>query len=103
MIAPTWRSAFVRAVCTLWPATNASPALGAISPRSIRIVVDLPAPLGPRKPCTSPVLTARSRPSSARVRPNDLYRPDTEIALVILPKVRFFHKPAKLGKHLNLT
>jgi len=29
----------------------------------------LPAPLGPRKPCTSPARTVRSRPSSARVEP----------------------------------
>lgn len=42
-----------------------------------------PAPFGPRKPCTSPVPTVRSRPSSARVRPNDLTRPDTEIAFVM--------------------
>src|SRR5215217_5750481 len=40
----------------------------------MRIVVDLPAPLGPRKPCASPSATLRSRPSSARVAPKVLTR-----------------------------
>ncbi len=42
------------------------------SPSSARIVVDLPAPFGPRKPCTSPARTSRSRPSSARCGPKRL-------------------------------
>ena len=33
-----------------WPATRAVPAVGGSSVVSIRTVVDLPAPLGPRKP-----------------------------------------------------
>src|SRR5512146_235211 len=41
-------------------------------PRTIRIVVDLPAPLGPRKPWTSPGATSRSSPSSARTEPKFL-------------------------------
>ncbi len=36
------------------PATIADPELGAISVPSVRTVVVLPAPLGPRKPNTSP-------------------------------------------------
>ena len=39
------------------------------------MVVDLPAPFGPRKPVMSPGATVRSRPSSALVRPKDLDRP----------------------------
>ena len=44
-------------------------------PSSTRMVVDLPAPLGPRKPVMSPGATVRSRPSSALVRPKDFDRP----------------------------
>ena len=36
---------------------------------SIRTVVDLPAPLGPRKPKTSPSLTCRSTPRTASTAP----------------------------------
>ena len=35
----------------------------------MRIVVDFPAPFGPRNPCTSPARTVRSRPSRARNLP----------------------------------
>jgi len=35
------------------------------------MVVDFPAPFGPRKPCTWPVCTSRSRPSRATVDPKD--------------------------------
>ena len=38
------------------------------------MVVDLPDPLGPRKPWTSPVTTWRSRPSRARGRPERLHQ-----------------------------
>src|SRR5665647_2660657 len=41
-------------------------------PRTTRIVVDLPAPLGPRKPWTSPGATSRSSPSRARTGPKVL-------------------------------
>ena len=37
-----------------WPATTADPAVGSASVQSILMVVDLPAPLGPRKPKISP-------------------------------------------------
>src|ERR1035437_6278573 len=36
------------------PASHACPAVGRMSPSSRRMVVDLPAPLGPRKPKISP-------------------------------------------------
>ena len=48
------------------------PASSRSRPSRTRIVVDLPAPFGPRKPCTSPCCTARSSPSSARHRPERL-------------------------------
>src|SRR5580765_3048084 len=43
------------------------------------MVVDLPAPFGPRKPCTSPAVTVSSSPSRARTWPNVLTRPCTSI------------------------
>src|SRR5690606_9029992 len=46
----------------------ARPPLGWIRPISIFMVVVLPAPLGPRKPNTSPGSTAKLMPSTATVR-----------------------------------
>ena len=62
---------------TSWPASAAVPLVGAIVVVSIPIVVDLPAPLGPSRPNTSPARdlevdpldrldAARDRSSSAR-------------------------------------
>src|SRR6202035_214146 len=67
------------------PSSRAVPPLARIRPSRTRIVVVLPAPLGPRKPCTSPGATVRSSPSRARVRPNDLLRPATSITAVMRP------------------
>src|SRR5689334_22148360 len=47
------------------PSTWATPPLGCRKPRSSRIVVDLPAPFGPRNPKISPASTVRSRSASA--------------------------------------
>src|SRR6266851_2149424 len=47
------------------PATRAVPPLGGISVASIRSVVVLPAPFGPRKPKISPRRTLRSTPTTA--------------------------------------
>src|SRR5687768_8575790 len=47
---------------------RASPVSGSDSPTSIRIVVDLPAPLGPRKPVTVPG-SQRKVTSETTVRP----------------------------------
>ena len=44
------------------PLTVAPPALGASSPRIMRMVVDLPAPFGPRKPVTRPGRTRKLTP-----------------------------------------
>jgi signal transduction histidine kinase len=48
-----------------------------------RIVVDLPEPLGPTKPVTSPGCTENDRSSTATVRPYVLRRPRTSIAGVV--------------------
>ena len=47
----------------------------------MRIVVVLPAPFGPRKPCTSPCGMDRSRWSKARVVPKSLTSPRVAMAL----------------------
>ena len=43
-----------RSLTTSWPATSAEPPVGRTSVQSMLIVVDLPAPFGPRKPKISP-------------------------------------------------
>ena len=48
------------------PKTLTAPAVGKTSPSRILINVVFPAPLGPRKPKTSPSFTARSTPARAR-------------------------------------
>src|SRR5690625_1232026 len=66
------------------PSRLTLPASARRSPSKMRMVVDFPAPLGPRKPWTSPCSTSRSRPSSARVLPKVLTRPRVEIAAVVV-------------------
>src|SRR6202171_4901983 len=57
----------MRSGCVLrsQPATRAEPPLGGMSVASIRRVVVLPAPLGPRNPKISPDRTVRSTPATA--------------------------------------
>src|SRR5690242_5078967 len=50
-----------------------------MKPVIMRIVVDLPAPLGPRNPSTSPRPTSNETPSTARFDPKDLLRFSTLI------------------------
>src|SRR5579871_831848 len=61
------------------PHTTAVPELGARKPVIIFMVVDLPAPLGPRKPNTSPRRTASDTSSTATIDPKCLERWRTEI------------------------
>ena len=68
------------------PAIETSPADGGINPVSIRIVVDLPAPLGPRNPNTSPFATVNEIPFTAVIRPNDFFKFWT----LIIPSLRQF-------------
>src|SRR5208283_3627727 len=56
------------------PSTSARPASGRRKPVIILIVVDLPAPLGPRKPRMSPRFTVKLTPSTARLDPYVLTR-----------------------------
>src|SRR6185436_18432793 len=64
------------------PSTRAVPPVGSDSPNSIRMVVVLPAPLGPSKPKTSPCWTVRSSASTAVKSPYCLVRPRVWMATV---------------------
>ena len=55
------------------------PSSAASRPRITRIVVDLPAPLGPTKPVTLPWATANVIPSRATVDPKRLRSPETSM------------------------
>jgi hypothetical protein len=48
----------------LWPHTEAVPEFGVTKPVNIFIVVDLPAPFGPRKPRTSPAAQRKLKRST---------------------------------------
>ena len=65
------------------------PAVMVIKVVSIRTVVDLPAPFGPRKPNTSPGRTSRSTPRTASTSPPEpLYvftSPTARTALGLVP------------------
>src|SRR5258706_254668 len=75
--------------CTSSPHTETLPALGGMKPVIMRMVVDLPAPLGPRNPNTSPLPTSKETPSTARFGPKDLLRFSTLITLTLR-----IHRPA---------
>ena len=61
------------------PQTEAVPDVGARKPVIIFMVVDLPAPLGPRKPSTSPRPTAKETSSTATIGPNRRLKPRASI------------------------
>src|SRR6266850_1444437 len=67
------------AVTTSWPPTLTFPSDGGMNPVIIRIVVDLPAPLGPRKPNTSPRSTVKEILFTASLGPKALDRFSTFI------------------------
>src|ERR1700730_8634017 len=78
------------------PSSRAVPASARISPSRTLMVVVLPDPFGPRKPCTSPDATDRSSPSRAQVRPNDFRRPVTSIATVTQHILHKIHEILKI-------
>src|SRR5215469_3735522 len=59
--------------------TVTRPAVGRSMARIIRIVVDLPAPLGPRNPVTTPGRTVKVSPSTAVFDPYRFVSPRTSI------------------------
>src|SRR6516162_5635979 len=80
MIEMRWRISAAFAGLSGRPATTADPAVGAISVPRIRTVVVLPAPLGPRKPNTSPRATLNDTLATALREPKFLVRWLTSIA-----------------------
>src|SRR5262249_15542769 len=77
------------------PATVAVPAVGLSSVVSMRSVVVLPAPFGPRKPTISPSSTVRSTPRTASTRPLRLenVRARPQASMIAMP-VSFRSLPA---------
>src|SRR5947209_3315828 len=67
------------------PATTTRPVVGRRYPVITRMVVVLPAPLGPSKPRTSPSLTSKVTSSMAVVRPKRRLTPMTWTPAVICP------------------
>src|SRR5580658_6151329 len=67
--------------CTSKPATLALPSVGGRKQVRMRMVVVLPAPLGPRKPTICPLSTSKEMLSTATVRAYRLVRPSTLIIL----------------------
>jgi len=64
-----WRLASAGSSATDTPQIAARPDVPAIVPARIRMVLDLPAPLGPRKPTISPGATEKVRSSTAVSEP----------------------------------
>src|SRR3954469_24916645 len=58
------------------------PSVGAARPRIIFMVVDLPAPLGPRNPVTCPGVTVNDRSSTTVSGPYRLVRPRTSMVVM---------------------
>ncbi len=74
-----------RSPLTSKPSTLPSPEDGARMPQSMRIVVLLPAPLGPKKPNISPFPTSKLIESTAVKSPNFLVRFLTHTLCSIIP------------------
>src|SRR5262245_34297735 len=81
---------------TSWPPTLTLPEVGGMKPVIMRMVVDLPAPLGPRKPRTSPRATSKEMPSTARFAPNVL----TRFSILIMLEGRNY--PSTLGSQIHM-
>ncbi len=62
------------------PLTSAVPEVGTSSVVSMRMSVDLPAPLGPSRPKISPSSTVNEMPSTAVKSPNRFVMPRTSMA-----------------------
>ncbi len=62
------------------PKTLTVPVSGRVRPSSMSMVVDFPAPLGPRNATTSPGAMSRSTPRTAWIGPKLLRRPVIRMA-----------------------
>ena len=61
------------------PLTRTVPLVGRSSPAITRIVVDFPAPFGPRNPVTTPGSTTKLSLSTAALSPYRLVKPSISI------------------------
>src|SRR3954463_1324659 len=80
-----------------WPPMLTLPAEGGMKPVIMRMVVDLPAPLGPRKPSTSPRSTLKEMPSTARLAPNVL----TRLSILIMLEGRNYRSTREPENHAS--
>src|SRR5436305_67365 len=78
------RCVFSGSSTTEMPPTVAAPEVGSSSVASTRMVVDLPAPLGPMKPKICPAEKRNEIPFTARVRPYSLWRSTTSTSIAAL-------------------
>src|SRR3954453_19185659 len=67
------------------PPTVTEPDVGGIKPVIMRILVDLPAPLGPKKPSTSPRSTEKETAFTASFSPKFLVK----LSTLIIQHLRF--------------
>ena len=72
---PMSRRMAMASLTTSWPSTRSDPLSGRNKVATVRMKVDFPAPLGPRKATTCPDGMVRSSASSAWTFPNRLLRP----------------------------
>ena len=89
MAGPSWPGSM--------PSTDRSPPVTGETQAIMRIVVVLPAPLGPRNPNTSPRCTSKSTPSTATYPPKRLVRPRAEISGRVAVGRRGAASPAAVG------
>src|SRR5581483_2563275 len=78
-----WRRTSSGSLETSRPPTVARPAVGVRRPQRMRMVVDLPAPLGPRKPKISPRATCNETWSTATNAPKVFTRLSISTALTL--------------------
>src|SRR6266849_1229929 len=81
------------------PSTLACPSVGARRPHKIRMSVDLPEPLGPRRPKISPRGTCSVTASSARKLPKSFETPWTSIPISLLTSGPPLHAEVDIGRH----
>src|SRR5579871_2857024 len=77
------RFASIGCSSTSKPQTLARPASALMKPVMMRMVVDLPAPLGPRNPSTSPGATSNETSLTATLDPKDLRKFSTLIMIAV--------------------
>src|SRR5690606_2586150 len=97
-----------RSRTTSCPATRARPPVGLSSVHSMLIVVDLPAPFGPRNPKISPGRTGNSSPRTASPSPKVVLRPSTSTAgppsgMGLPPVGAYAPSPARGGRRRETT